>query len=231
MHCNQGRKAFLEEVWKWKNQKGGNICNQLRKMGCSVDWSREVFTMDDKLSKAVTEAFVRLYNKKLIYRDNRLCHWSCALQSAISDVEIDKIEIGKPTYLDVPGYPKRVKFGIIHKFGYRVIGTDEVVTVATTRLETMLGDTAVAVHPDDDRYKHLHGKFVKHPFIDDRKMPIITDAVLVDMTFGTGVVKITPAHDHNDFECGKRHDLEYINILNDDGTINSNGGKFEGKKR
>ena len=122
-------------------------------------------------------------------------------------------------------------FGIIHKFGYKVVGSDEIVTVATTRLETMLGDTAVAVHPDDPRYKHLHGKFVEHPFIKDRKMPIICDNILVDMNFGTGCVKITPAHDHNDFECGNRHELEFINILNEDGTINDNGGKFSGKKR
>eukprot|EP01084_Bolivina_argentea_P051736 95164_1 len=181
-----GREAFLAEVWDWKAQKGGNICNQLRQMGCSVDWSREVFTMDDKLSRAVTEAFVRLYEANYIYRDNRLCHWSCSLQSAISDVEIDKIEIGKKTYLDVPGYAKKIAFGIIHKFAYRVVDSDECVIVATTRLETMLGDTAVAVHPEDARYTHLHGKCVSHPFIADRVMPIICDDILVDMTFGTG---------------------------------------------
>jgi len=227
-----GRDAFIERVWQWKKQKGGRICDQLRKLGCSVDWKREVFTMDDKLSRAVTEAFVRLHAKGLIYRDDRLCHWSCSLQSAISDVEIDKIEISKKTFLEVPGYAKRVAFGIIHKFGYRVVDSEEIIEVATTRLETMLGDSAVAVHPDDERYKHLHGKFVRHPFVPDRRMPIVCDAELVDMTFGTGCVKITPAHDHNDFECGKRHNLAFINCLNEDGTINACAGeRFSGKKR
>eukprot|EP01084_Bolivina_argentea_P262556 444046_1 len=228
-----GRDKFLAQVWKWKEEKGGKICSQLRKMGCSVDWSREVFTMDNKLSKAVTEAFVRLYDLGYIYRDNRLCHWSCTLQSAISDVEIDKIEISKKTYLDVPGYQKKIAFGIIHKFGYKVIDSpnNEIIIVATTRLETMLGDTAIAVHPNDERYKHLHGKYCSHPFIKNRKLPIICDDILVDMTFGTGCVKITPAHDHNDFECGQRHNLQFINILNENGTINTNGGKFNGQKR
>jgi len=226
-----GREAFLKQVWLWKEQKGGTICSQLRRMGCSVDWSREVFTMDEKLSRAVTEAFVRLYEQGLIYRDKRLCHWSCSLQSAISDVEIDKIEIADKTKLSVPGYDKKIAFGVLHKFGYQVCGSDEVVTVATTRLETMLGDTAVAIHPADTRYKHLHGQRVQHPFFPDRTMPIICDDILVDMAFGTGCVKITPAHDPNDFECGQRHGLEFINILNDDGTINEHGGQFAGMKR
>jgi len=225
-----GREKFLERVWVWKEKYGGNICNQLRRLGSSVDWSREVFTMDSKLSKAVTEAYVRMFDKGLIYRSNRLCHWSCALRSAISDAEVDPMEFEQPKSIDVPGYTKKIKFGIIHKFGYKVVGTDDQLIVATTRLETMLGDTAVAVHPEDARYKHLHGKFCVHPF-QERKLPIICDPILVDMTFGTGVVKVTPAHDHNDFECGKRNKLDFVDILDDDGLITEEGGKFAGMKR
>ncbi|CAI5984277.1 unnamed protein product [Closterium sp. NIES-65] len=241
-----GREDFVKEVWKWKEDYGGRIGNQQRKMGASLDWSRECFTMDDKLSRAVTEAFVRLHDQGLIYRDNRLVNWDCVLRTAISDIEVEYHELKGRTLLPVPGYDKPVEFGAITSFAYPLeaesaqgegaagAGSEGALTeivVATTRPETMLGDTAVAVHPDDPRYKALHGKFAVHPF-SGRRIPIVCDAELVDMAFGTGAVKITPAHDPNDFATGKRHNLEFINIFTDDGLINANGGKeFEGMKR
>jgi len=226
-----GRENFVAEVWKWKTEYGGRIVNQLKKMGLSVDWTREVFTMDEKLSNAVTEAFVRLFNDNLIYRDTRLVNWCCALKSAISDEEVDGKILDKHTKMKVPGHgEKEYDFGIMVEFAYKIDGSEEEIIVATTRPETILGDTAVAVHPDDPRYKHLHGKMAIHPFV-DRKIPIITDSILVDMEFGTGAVKITPSHDPNDYLCGKRHNLPFITILNDDGTMNSNAGPFKGLKR
>ncbi|CAI7753267.1 unnamed protein product, partial [Closterium sp. NIES-54] len=235
-----GREDFVKEVWKWKEDYGGRIGNQQRKMGASLDWSRECFTMDDKLSRAVTEAFVRLHDQGLIYRDNRLVNWDCVLRTAISDIEVEYHELKGRTLLPVPGYEKPVEFGAITSFAYPLEadsaqgegeGALTEIVVATTRPETMLGDTAVAVHPDDPRYKALHGKFAVHPF-SGRRIPIVCDAELVDMAFGTGAVKITPAHDPNDFATGKRHNLEFINIFTDDGLINANGGKeFEGMKR
>ncbi|KAL3686885.1 hypothetical protein R1sor_013194 [Riccia sorocarpa] len=226
-----GREKFVAEVWKWKEAYGGKIGKQQRAIGASLDWSRECFTMDEKRSVAVTEAFVRLYREKLIYRDNRLVNWDCSLRTAISDIEVDYIDLPGRTSRRVPGHDEPVAFGVITSFAYPLESGDGEIVVATTRIETMLGDTAVAVHPEDPRYKHLHGKFVVHPF-NTRKLPIICDAELVDMSFGTGAVKITPAHDPNDFETGKRHGLEFINIFTDDGRINSNGGKdYEGFKR
>ncbi|CAI5467133.1 unnamed protein product [Closterium sp. Yama58-4] len=241
-----GREDFVKEVWKWKEDYGDRIGKQQRKMGASLDWSRECFTMDDKLSRAVTEAFVRLHDQGLIYRDNRLVNWDCVLRTAISDIEVEYHELKGRTLLPVPGYDKPVEFGAITSFAYPLeadsaqgegapgAGSEGALTeivVATTRPETMLGDTAVAVHPDDPRYKALHGKFAVHPF-SGRRIQIVCDAELVDMTFGTGAVKITPAHDPNDFATGKRHNLEFINIFTDDGLINANGGKeFEGMKR
>ncbi|CAI5485246.1 unnamed protein product [Closterium sp. Naga37s-1] len=241
-----GREDFVKEVWKWKEDYGGRVGNQQRKMGASLDWSRECFTMDDKLSRAVTEAFVRLHDQGLIYRDNRLINWDCVLRTVISDIEVEYHELKGRTLLPVPGYEKPVEFGAITSFAYPLeadsaqgegaagAGSEGALTeivVATTRPETMLGDTAVAVHPDDPRYKALHGKFAVHPF-SGRRIPIMCDAELVDMAFGTGAVKITPAHDPNDFATGKRHNLEFINIFTDDGLINANGGKeFEGMKR
>lgn len=226
-----GREAFLQEVWKYVDEYGGRIVNQLRRLGSSVDWDRQVFTMDEKRSAAVKEAFVRLHAEGLIYRDNRLVNWCCRLKTAVSDIEVDYIDIPKRTLLSVPGYDSLVEFGAITSFAYPFEdGTGEIV-VATTRPETMLGDTAVAVHPEDPRYTSLHGKFVVHP-VNGRRIPIITDAELVDMTFGTGAVKITPAHDPNDFATGKRHNLEFINILDDNGCINGNGtGQFAGQPR
>eukprot|EP01084_Bolivina_argentea_P262557 444048_1 len=270
-----GREKFLDEVWKWTKLKGGKICSQLRKMGCSLDWSRKVFTMDTRYQESVTEAFVRLYNNELIYRDNRLCNWSCHLQSAISNEEVDKIEItekdirkGK-AMINVPGYNRKIRFGVMHRFAYPLIKLNECdnyeeIIVATTRIETMLGDTAIAVHPKDDKYNHLIGRYVQHPFIKDRIIKIIGDDELVKISKkddekknieeiqqkinkkklrnkqknykhkqfkGTGAVKITPSHDENDFKCGKKNNLEFINILSDDGMINENGGEFIGMKR
>eukprot|EP01116_Phalansterium_solitarium_P015740 TRINITY_DN3506_c0_g1_i1.p1 TRINITY_DN3506_c0_g1~~TRINITY_DN3506_c0_g1_i1.p1 ORF type:complete len:1121 (+),score=466.98 TRINITY_DN3506_c0_g1_i1:209-3364(+) len=225
-----GREQFIDKVWEWKNVYGGKILNQLRRIGCSLDWDREVFTMDPNLNKAVTEAFVRLFDQGLLYRDTRLVNWCCRLNTAISDIEVDMCKIEKRTLMKVPGYEKLVEFGVITSFAYKVDGCDEEIVVATTRPETMLADTAVAIHPDDPRYKHLHGKMLAHPF-NGRKIPIVCDSVLVDMAFGTGAVKVTPAHDPNDFACGKRNNLEFISMLNDDGTINEEGGVFKGMKR
>lgn len=224
-----GREKFIEEVWKWKKEKGDHIYSQLKLMGCSVDWDRAKFTMEPKMCRAVIEAFVRLHEMGLIYRSNRLVNWSCALRSAISDIEVDKLELTGRTLLNVPGMKEKVEFGVLISFAYQIENSSEEIIVATTRIETMLGDTAVAVHPDDQRYKHLHGKFVVHPFC-NRRMPIICDE-FVDINFGTGAVKITPAHDHNDYEVGKRHNLPFINIIDDGGIITENCGQFSGMKR
>lgn len=225
-----GREKFIEEVWKWKNDYGSRIYNQLRRIGSSVDWQRVAFTMDETRSRAVTEAFVRMYNDGLIYRDTRLVNWSCKLNTAISDIEVDHIQIEKRTKLKVPGHQGEYEFGVLTEFAYKVDGQDTEIVVATTRPETMLGDTAVAVHPDDPRYKSLHGKFLIHPF-HNRKIPIVTDSILVDMKFGTGAVKVTPAHDPNDYACGKRNNLQFINILNENGTLNAEAGPFQGMMR
>lgn len=226
-----GREKFVEEVYKWKDHSCERISKQLKKMGMSLDWDRFVFTMDEPRCKSVTEAFIRLKESGLIYRANRLVNWSCSLHSAISNIEVEKITLDKPTKLKVPGYDKLIEFGVLIEFAYKVKGTERELVVATTRIETMLGDVAVAVHPDDERYKDLIGKELEHPFIPDRKMIVVADGVLVDMAFGTGAVKVTPAHDENDFECGKRNGLEFINILNDDGTMNQNAGPYAGMKR
>ena len=185
--------------------------------------------MDENCSAAVTETFVRLHDEGIIYRANRLVNWCVKLNTAISNLEVDNKELEGRTLIDVPGYERKVEFGVITHFCYEVEGSNEKIEVATTRPETMLGDTGVAVHPKDERYRHLIGKKVKHPFV-DRLMPIFADDY-VDPEFGTGAVKITPAHDPNDFTLGTRHKLDFINILNDDGTLNSNTGSFEGQKR
>ncbi|XP_005389443.2 PREDICTED: valine--tRNA ligase isoform X1 [Chinchilla lanigera] len=214
-----GREAFLQEVWKWKEEKGDRIYHQLKKLGSSLDWDRACFTMDPKLSAAVTEAFVRLHEEGIIYRSTRLVNWSCALNSAISDIEVDKKELTGRTLLSVPGYEEKVEFGVLVSFAYKVQGSDsgEEVVVATTRIETMLGDVAVAVHPEDPRYQHLQGKSVVHPFL-PRSLPVVFDD-FVDMEFGTGAVKITPAHDQNDYEVGQRHRLEAISIMDARGAL------------
>ena len=203
-------------------------------MGISVDWDRYAFTMDETRYKAVMEGFVRMFEKGLIYRDTRLVNWCSALNTALSDLEVDYLELDKPKMLKVPGHDpnKEYQFGTLTEFAYKVKGSDKQIIVATTRLETMLGDTAVAVHPNDPRYKDLVGKALEHPFCPDRKIKVIADAELVDMNFGTGAVKITPAHDPNDYACGKRHSLEFINVLTEGGAINAVGGKlFAGMMR
>ncbi|ERE88820.1 valyl-tRNA synthetase-like protein [Cricetulus griseus] len=214
-----GREAFLQEVWEWKAEKGDRIYHQLKKLGSSLDWDRACFTMDPKLSVAVTEAFVRLHEEGVIYRSTRLVNWSCTLNSAISDIEVDKKELTGRTLLSVPGYKEKVEFGVLVSFAYKVQGSDsdEEVVVATTRIETMLGDVAVAVHPKDPRYQHLKGKRVIHPFL-SQSLPVVFDD-FVDMEFGTGAVKITPAHDQNDYEVGQRHGLEAIGIMDSKGTL------------
>ena len=209
-----GREKFVEKVWQWKEQSGGTITKQLRALGASPDWDKERFTMDEGLSKAVNYVFVKLYKEGLIYRDKRLVNWDPKLLTAISDLEVEQRDTnGKFWY-----------------FKYPIQDSDEFLTIATTRPETMLGDTAVAVNPNDERYKHLKGKNVLLPII-NRVIPIIFDDYS-DPEKGTGAVKITPAHDFNDFEVGNRHNLELINIMNADATINENGGKeFEGLDR
>ncbi|KAG8720843.1 hypothetical protein FRC08_017884 [Ceratobasidium sp. 394] len=229
-----GRDKFLETVWDWKHDYQGRITKQMERLGGSYDWSRVAFTMDDNLSRAVSETFCRLHEDGIIYRANRLVNWCVKLNTTLSNLEVEQKQLNGRTLLNVPGYDEkeRFEFGVITSFAYPIEGSDEKIVVATTRPETMLGDTAVAVHPDDPRYKHLHGKFVSHPFLPNRRMPIVTDSIAVDMEFGTGAVKITPAHDPNDYEVGLRHNLEFINILNDDGTFNSNAGeRFQGSKR
>lgn len=186
--------------------------------------------MDANLSAAVTETWVQLHEEGIIYRANRLVNWCTKLNTALSNLEVINKELTGRTVLDVPGYDKKVEFGVIVHFKYPIEGSDEQVEVATTRIETMLGDTGIAVHPNDDRYKHLIGKTALHPFIEGRKLPIIADEY-VDMEFGTGAVKLTPAHDPNDFELGQKHGLKFINILTDNGLMNENAGPYQGQKR
>ena len=209
-----GREKFIEKVWEWKEHSGGEITKQLRALGASPDWEKERFTMDEGLSKAVNYVFVKLYKEGLIYRDKRLVNWDPKLSTAISDLEVEQKEME----------------GNFWYFNYPIEDSDEFLTIATTRPETMLGDTAVAVNPDDERYQHLRGKNVILPIL-NKPIPIIFDKYS-DPDKGSGAVKITPAHDFNDFEVGKRHNLEVINILNHDATINENGTKeFEGLDR
>lgn len=225
-----GRKETVDRIWQWKDKYHKNINNALKRMGGSLDWTREAFTMNPTFTAAVTETFCTLHEEGLIYRSNRLVNWCTALNTSLSNLEVDNVELDGKKLLDVPGYDKKVEFGVLTHFQYAIEGTDEKIEVATTRPETMLGDTGVAVNPKDERYKHLVGKFAIHPFIHDRRLPIFTDDY-VDMEFGTGCVKMTPAHDPNDFDIGKRHGLEFINILNDNGTLNEATGEFKGMKR
>ncbi|WFD30714.1 valine--tRNA ligase [Malassezia sp. CBS 17886] len=227
-----GREAFLEKVFEWKDEYQTRIGNQMRRLGASLDMSRQVFTMDEPRSRAVTENFCRMFEDGILYRANRLVNWCCALNTTLSNLEVEQKQLAGRTLLHVPGYAasERIEFGVITSFAYPVVGSEERIVVATTRPETILGDTAVAVHPDDARYTHLHGRLLQHPFL-DRQIPVVADAVAVDMAFGTGAVKITPAHDPNDYEVGKRHGLPFINILNDDGTLNEQAGAFAGTKR
>ncbi|KAM3445740.1 hypothetical protein NHJ13734_000193 [Beauveria thailandica] len=225
-----GREKFIETVWEWKEDYHQRINKALTRLGGSFDWSREAFTMDESRYAAVVENFVRLHEEGIIYRANRLVNWCTRLNTALSNLEVDNKELTGRTLLEVPGYDKKVEFGVIVHFKYPIEGSDETVEVATTRIETMLGDTGIAVHPKDTRYTHLVGKNAVHPFIPNRKLPIVADEY-VEMDFGTGAVKLTPAHDANDFALGQRHKLEFINILNDDGLMNENAGPFKGQKR
>ncbi|KAI9678889.1 MAG: hypothetical protein M1829_001874 [Trizodia sp. TS-e1964] len=225
-----GREKFLEVAMEWKESYHKKISAAKRRMGLSVDWDREAFSMDEPRQEAVSEAFIRLYEDGTIYRANRLVNWDVQLRTAVSNLEVDSLELKGRTKLSVPGYERKIDFGVMTYFHYEIDGSDEKLEIATTRPETLLGDSGVAVNPNDDRYRHLVGKNVRHPFITDRLLPIVADDH-VDREFGTGVVKITPAHDQNDFNIGKRHNLQFINILNDDGTLNSNTGPFEGQKR
>ncbi|MDA9890130.1 valine--tRNA ligase [Candidatus Pelagibacter sp.] len=215
-----GREKFIEKVWEWKEQYGDIIINQLKKLGCSCDWSRNAFTMDENLSKSVVKVFVDLYNKELIYKDKKLVNWDTVLKTAISDLEVDQREVNSKIY-----YIK-----------YPIEGTDEFITIATTRPETMLGDTAIAVNPKDDRFKSVVGKTVTIPIV-GRKINIIEDDY-ADPEQGTGALKITPAHDFNDYDVGQRNNLEIINIFTEAGKINENAPKeyigldrFEARKR
>ncbi|MET0785933.1 MAG: valine--tRNA ligase, partial [Paenisporosarcina sp.] len=208
-----GREDFVKETWKWKDEYAGHIRQQWSKLGLGLDYSRERFTLDDGLSNAVKEVFVKLYNKGLIYRGERIINWDPATKTALSDIEV--------IHQDVQGAFYHMRYPLTDGTGH--------IEVATTRPETMLGDTAVAVHPEDNRYKHLIGKSVTLPII-GRQIPIVADDY-VDKDFGSGAVKITPAHDPNDFEIGNRHDLERVLVMNEDGTMNKNAAQYEGQDR
>ncbi len=209
-----GREGFLSKAWEWREEYGGRIINQLKKMGSSADWDRERFTMDEGCSEAVEDVFIKLYEKGWIYKGSRIVNWCPVCQTSISDAEVEHEE----------------QDGFFWHIKYPVKGSEgEYVEIATTRPETMLGDTAVAVHPDDERYQHLIGKTLILPIV-GREIPVVADSY-VDKEFGTGCVKITPAHDPNDFEVGRRHHLEEIHVMDDDATINQNGGKYKGMDR
>ena len=208
-----GREKFIERTWQWKEEYAGTIEAQLKKLGSSCDWDRERFTMDEGCSKAVEEVFIKLYEEGYIYKGSRIINWCPVCKTSLSDAEVEHEE----------------QEGNFWHIKYPIVGTDEFLEIATTRPETMLGDTAIAVHPDDERYKDIVGKKALLPIV-NREIPIVAD-YYVDKEFGTGAVKITPAHDPNDFEVGKRHNLPEINIMNDDATINENGGKYAGMDR
>ncbi len=214
-----GREKFLERAWEWKKEYGGRIVSQLKKLGSSCDWDRERFTMDEGCNKAVTEVFVKMHEKGYIYKGSRIINWCPVCNTSISDAEVE--------YQEQAGHLWHIKYPVMREDG--TPSDTEFLTFATTRPETMLGDTAVAIHPEDERYSHLIGKNVLLPIM-NRVIPVVTDTY-VDREFGTGVVKITPAHDPNDFEVGKRHGLPIVNVMNDDATINENGGAYAGMDR
>ncbi len=214
-----GREKFLERAWEWKKEYGGRIIGQLKKMGSSCDWDRERFTMDEGCNRAVTEVFVKMHEKGYIYKGARIINWCPVCNTSISDAEVE--------YQEQAGHLWHIKYPVMNEDG--TPSDTEFLTFATTRPETMLGDTAVAIHPEDERYSHLIGKSVMLPIM-NRVIPVVTDTY-VDREFGTGVVKITPAHDPNDFEVGKRHNLPVVNVMNDDATINEKGGKYAGMER
>ncbi|KAL7749939.1 hypothetical protein RI367_004815 [Sorochytrium milnesiophthora] len=227
-----GRERFVERVWDWRRDHGDRISQQLERLGALFSWQDAYFTLDADRARSVAQAFVELHRRGLVYRDTRMINWCCTLETVISDMEVDHLAITGPTKISVPGRANPVEVGVIHKFAYPLSDGSGEITVATTRLETMLADTAIAVHPDDDRYKAFHGKTVTHPF-SHRRIPIVCDAELVDPAFGTGAVKITPAHDPNDFSLAKRKNLPVLNMLNKNGTISSDCGvdEFAGMHR
>lgn len=227
-----GREAFLQEVWKWKNQSGDRIYAQFKRMGVSTDWSRACFTMDEKFVDAVEEAFVQMHRSGLIFRDNRLVNWSARIQTTLSDLEVDSKELSGRTPLVITDHhPTRTyDFGVLTMFAYRVEGSNDEIVVATTRPETMLGDVAVAVHPTDDRYRSFVGKRLVHPFITELHPIVIADDS-VDKEFGTGAVKVTPAHDPSDFKLARRHNLPMIAIFDERNVLNDRAGEFCGMKR
>jgi valyl-tRNA synthetase len=210
-----GREEFVKRIWQWRERYGSRILEQLKVLGCSLDWERLRFTMEPEYSRAVIEAFVRLYEEGLIYRDRRLINWCVSCRTALSDLEVEHDEGAQ---------------GELYEFAYPLADGSGEIVVATTRPETMLGDSAVAVHPDDPRHQAKIGKLIKHPFT-GRSFPVIADAVLVDPKFGTGAVKVTPAHDPNDFDCGKRHNLPFISIFDEQGLVTAEGGPFVGLDR
>ena len=209
-----GRETFVERVWEWKAKYGGRIVEQMKRLGNSCDWERERFTMDAGLSRAVRTVFVRWFDDGLIYRGQRIINWCPRCATALSDIEVEHEDVT----------------GEIVTFRYSLVDGDGHISVATTRVETMLGDTGIAVHPEDERYKDLVGRKVRHPFFPEREIPIVADEA-VDPEFGTGAVKVTPAHDPTDFEIGERHDLERINIFNGDATTSEEAGRFSGMDR
>src|SRR3984893_12354977 len=209
-----GREELVKRIWQWKDQYEARILRQLRELGCSCDWARTRFTLDPVCARAVRQTFFNFFRDGLIFRGKRLVNWDTQLQTAVADDEI---------------YHETTKGGF-STFRYPVKGSNEFIRFSTTRPETMLGDTAVAVHPSDERYQHLIGKSVTIPLV-GREIPIIADGLLVDKALGTGAVKVTPAHDPNDYACGLRHKLPMINVLNADGTINENGGPYAGLDR
>ncbi len=214
-----GREGFLKRAWEWKKEYGGRIINQLKKMGSSCDWDRERFTMDEGCNRAVTEVFCKMHEKGWIYKGSRIINWCPVCNTSISDAEVE--------YEEQAGHFWHIKYPLVDENG--APSTTEFLEFATTRPETMLGDTAVAVNPKDERYTYLKGRMVWLPIV-NKAIPVVEDEY-VDMEFGTGVVKITPAHDPNDFEVGKRHNLPEVNIMNDDATINENGGRYAGLDR
>src|SRR5512139_2737866 len=208
-----GREEFLRRTWAWKEKYGGIITQQIRRLGASCDWDRERFTLDEGLSRAVREAFVRLFEKGLIYRGPRLINWSPGLRTAVSDLEVE--------YVEEPG--------TLYYFKYMLADSDEYLPVATTRPETILGDTAVAVHPEDERYQRFIGRQVIVPIL-ERRIPVIADDY-VSMEFGTGALKITPGHDPNDYAIAQRHNLPVISMLDTEAKVNENGGPYQGQDR
>ncbi|XP_023237498.1 valine--tRNA ligase-like [Centruroides sculpturatus] len=224
-----GKEEFLKEIHNWKDEKINKIHEQFYKLGSMLDFDRSVFTMDSNMSKAVREAFIKLFNQGLIYRKERFVHWSCILQSAIADFEVEHLTLNGRTMLSIPGMNEPVEFGIIDRFAYPIMNSNEHIIVSTTRLETMLGDTAIAVHSQDSRYHNFIGKLATHPFTGEN-IPIISDDS-VNISFGTGALKVTPAHSEFDFEIAEKYNLPFHEIFDDSGKIKENYGQFRGLPR